>query len=147
MQTPDRDSAVRAEDVKANRSCPLPSAMPPPFTVFFDHMLPTHYRPADGYIERVSLSLFGSVLTYLFEGQLQHKDSLGSDQQVGPGEVRRTCNWLVRPLPHIERTLPAGPGLQACTVGCRCGWRPRKNTRQDTASSHPDSLSVSEIWG
>jgi redox-sensitive bicupin YhaK (pirin superfamily) len=43
-----------------------------------------------------------STLTYLFEGQIQHKDSLGSDQHVMPGEV----SWMTAgsAIAHIERT-------------------------------------------
>ncbi|OHC27922.1 MAG: hypothetical protein A2Y50_00345, partial [Pseudomonadales bacterium RIFCSPLOWO2_12_59_9] len=43
-----------------------------------------------------------ATLTYLLAGQLQHKDSLGSDQLVGPGEV----SWMNagKAVAHIERT-------------------------------------------
>jgi hypothetical protein len=43
-----------------------------------------------------------STLTYLFEGQVQHKDSLGSDQLVRPGEV----SWMTagHGVAHVERT-------------------------------------------
>ena len=43
-----------------------------------------------------------STLTYLFKGQLQHKDSLGSNQLVSPGEV----SWMTagRAVAHVERT-------------------------------------------
>lgn len=95
----------RAEDVEGQPILrPLPSARcrsVGPF-VFFDHMLETTYAPDKGIniLQHPHIGL--STLTYLFEGQLQHKDSLGSDQLVGPGEV----SWMTagRAIAHVERT-------------------------------------------
>ena len=46
-----------------------------------------------------------STLTYLFEGQIQHKDSLGSDQVVDAGDV----SWMTAgsAIAHVERTPEA----------------------------------------
>ncbi|MNH22051.1 Quercetin 2,3-dioxygenase [compost metagenome] len=43
-----------------------------------------------------------STLTYLFEGEIQHKDSLGSDQRVKAGDV----SWMTAgsAIAHVERT-------------------------------------------
>jgi redox-sensitive bicupin YhaK (pirin superfamily) len=42
-----------------------------------------------------------STLTYLFEGEIMHRDSVGSEQPIRPGEV----NWMVagRGITHSER--------------------------------------------
>jgi redox-sensitive bicupin YhaK (pirin superfamily) len=42
-----------------------------------------------------------STLTYLFEGEIMHRDSVGSEQAIRPGEV----NWMVagRGITHSER--------------------------------------------
>jgi redox-sensitive bicupin YhaK (pirin superfamily) len=42
-----------------------------------------------------------STLTYLFEGEIMHRDSVGSEQAIVPGEV----NWMVagRGITHSER--------------------------------------------
>src|SRR3990167_8644024 len=86
---------------------PLPSAKcrsVGPF-VFFDHILENTY-PA-GVFQNINQHphIGLSTLTYLFEGQLQHKDSLGSDQLVNPGEV----SWMTagRAVAHVERTPQA----------------------------------------
>jgi len=58
-----------------------------------------------------------STLTYLFEGEIMHRDSVGSEQAIRPGEV----NWMTagRGITHSERFERArregGPmdGLQA----------------------------------
>ena len=68
-------------------------------------MLETTYPPGSGMDIRQHPHIGLSTLTYLFEGQLQHKDSLGSDQLVRPGEV----SWMTagRAIAHVERTPPA----------------------------------------
>ena len=42
-----------------------------------------------------------STLSYLFEGEIMHRDSLGSEQAIRPGEV----NWMTagRGITHSER--------------------------------------------
>lgn len=95
----------RPEDVEGQPILrPLPSAQcrsVGPF-VFFDHMLETDYPAGTGMDIRQHPHIGLSTLTYLFEGQLQHKDSLGSDQRVMPGEV----SWMTAgsAIAHIERT-------------------------------------------
>lgn len=95
----------RAEDVEGQPILrPLPSAKcrsVGPF-IFFDHLLTTRYAPGHGIDIRQHPHIGLSTLTYLFEGQLLHKDSLGSEQIVAPGEV----SWMTAgaAIAHIERT-------------------------------------------
>lgn len=95
----------RAEDVEGQPILrPLPSAQcrsVGPF-VFFDHMLETDYPAGSGMDIRQHPHIGLSTLTYLFEGELLHKDSLGSDQRVLPGEV----SWMTAgsAIAHVERT-------------------------------------------
>ncbi|WP_213877501.1 pirin family protein [Pseudomonas sp. dw_358] len=95
----------KTEDVEGQPILrPLPSAKcrsVGPF-VFFDHMLPTAYAPGEGIDIRQHPHIGLSTLTYLFEGQLLHKDSLGSEQVVSAGEV----SWMTAgsAIAHIERT-------------------------------------------
>ena len=83
----------RAESVEGQPILrPLPSAQcrsVGPF-VFFDHMLETDYAPGHGMDIRQHPHIGLSTLTYLFEGAILHKDSLGSDQRVLPGDV----SWM-----------------------------------------------------
>jgi redox-sensitive bicupin YhaK (pirin superfamily) len=83
---------------------PLPSAKcrsVGPF-VFFDHILENTYPAGSGMNINQHPHIGLSTLTYLFEGQLQHKDSLGSNQLVSPGEV----SWMTagHAVAHVERT-------------------------------------------
>ncbi|WP_369959391.1 pirin family protein [Pseudomonas benzenivorans] len=70
--------------------------------VFFDHILEHDYPPGGGLNIDQHPHIGLSTLTYLFEGRLQHRDSLGSDQLVKPGEV----SWMTagRGVAHVERT-------------------------------------------
>ncbi|MGE8361539.1 pirin family protein [Pseudomonas sp.] len=86
---------------------PLPSAKcrsVGPF-VFFDHMLAKDYPPGSGMNIDQHPHIGLSTLTYLFDGQLQHKDSLGSDQLVQAGDV----SWMTAgsAVAHVERTPDA----------------------------------------
>ncbi|MFD2883092.1 pirin family protein [Pseudomonas lini] len=96
----------RAEDVEGQPILrPLPSAKcrnVGPFVFFFDHMLETRYPAGKGMNIRQHPHIGLSTLTYLFEGQIQHKDSLGSDQVVNAGDV----SWMTAgsAIAHVERT-------------------------------------------
>jgi hypothetical protein len=98
----------RAEDIAGQPILrPLPSARcrsVGPF-VFFDHMLEKDYPAGSGMNINQHPHIGLSTLTYLFEGELQHKDSLGSDQRVQPGDV----SWMTagRAVAHVERTPEA----------------------------------------
>lgn len=141
----------RIEDVEGQLILrPLPSAKcrsVGPF-VFFDHMQQTRYAPGQGMNIRQHPHIGLSTLTYLFEGQLQHKDSLGSDQQVGPGEV----SWMTAgaAIAHIERT-PSSLLDQGSTLHGLQVWlaSPKKDERGTGLYSHhrADSLPVSDNLG
>ncbi len=87
--------------------------------VFFDHMGPIEF--ARGIPRSVDVRphphIGLSTVTYLFEGEVMHRDSLGSEQPIRPGEV----NWMTagRGITHSERFERArsegGPmhGIQA----------------------------------
>lgn len=98
----------RAEDVEGQPILrPLPSAQcrsVGPF-VFFDHMLETTYPAGKSMNIRQHPHIGLSTLTYLFSGQIQHKDSLGSDQVVEAGDV----SWMTAgsAIAHVERTPSA----------------------------------------
>lgn len=141
----------RAEDVEGQPILrPLPSAKcrsVGPF-VFFDHMLPTHYPPGHGMNIRQHPHIGLSTLTYLFEGQLQHKDSLGSDQHVGPGEV----SWMTagNAIAHVERT-PAAVLAQGSTLHGLQVWLASPKDKEQGASHYShyttDNLPVSDNLG
>jgi len=73
--------------------------------IFFDHMGPAAFGPGSGIDVRPHPHINLSTVTYLFEGEILHRDSLGSEQVIRPGEI----NWMTagRGIVHSERT-PAG---------------------------------------
>ena len=84
----------------------LPAArrqMVGPF-IFFDQMGPAVFAPGMGIDVRPHPHINLATVTYLFEGEILHRDSLGSAQTIRPGEV----NWMTagRGITHSERTAP-----------------------------------------
>ncbi|HEX6981117.1 MAG TPA: pirin family protein [Alphaproteobacteria bacterium] len=84
----------------------LPSAqrrMVGPF-VFFDQMGPVVFRAGQGLDVRPHPHIGLATVTYLFEGEILHRDSLGTVQPIRPGAV----NWMTagRGIAHSERTAP-----------------------------------------
>ena len=71
--------------------------------IFFDHMGPVHF--ARGLPRSVDVRphphIGLSTVTYLFEGEIMHRDSLATEQAIRPGEV----NWMTagRGITHSER--------------------------------------------
>ena len=82
----------------------LPSSrrrMVGPFT-FLDQMGPTEFKAGHGVDVRPHPHIGLATVTYLFKGEIVHKDSLGSDTPIRPGDV----NWMTagRGIVHSERT-------------------------------------------
>jgi hypothetical protein len=72
--------------------------------IFFDHMGPAAFPPGRGIDVRPHPHIGLATVTYLFEGEIVHRDSLGSHQPIRPGDV----NWMTagRGITHSERTGP-----------------------------------------
>lgn len=69
--------------------------------IFFDYFGPTQFQAYDGINVRPHPHIGLSTLTYLFEGAILHRDSLGSEQEIQVGDV----NLMVagRGITHSER--------------------------------------------
>ncbi|WOB45502.1 pirin family protein [Thermoleptolyngbya oregonensis NK1-22] len=70
--------------------------------IFFDHLGPAVFPPGKGLDVRPHPHINLATLTYLFEGVILHRDSLGSVQEIHPGAV----NWMTagRGITHSERS-------------------------------------------
>ncbi len=55
--------------------------------VFFDHMGPAEFPPGKGIAVRPHPHIGIATITYLFEGEIMHRDSLGFVQAINPGAV------------------------------------------------------------
>jgi len=58
--------------------------------VFFDHFGPTDLAPGHGMDVRPHPHINLATVTYLFAGEMVHRDSLGSLQPIQPGDI----NWM-----------------------------------------------------
>jgi redox-sensitive bicupin YhaK (pirin superfamily) len=112
--------------------------------IFFDHLGPAVFAPGTGIDVRPHPHIGLATVTYLFEGALLHRDSLGSVQTIEPGAV----NWMTagRGIVHSERT---GPELRA--RGHRIhgiqSWvaLPREFEEVEPAFSHHSAESLPEF--
>jgi hypothetical protein len=70
--------------------------------IFFDQMGPGEFLAGRGLDVRPHPHIGLSTVTYLFDGEILHRDSLGSHQPIVPGDV----NWMTagRGIAHSERT-------------------------------------------
>ena len=84
------------------RALPSPQRrMVGPF-IFFDQMGPTAFGPGQGLDVRPHPHIGLATITYLLDGEIMHRDSVGSIQAIRPGEV----NWMTAGsgIVHSERT-------------------------------------------
>ena len=113
-----------------------PIRMVGPF-IFFDHMGPATFPHGGGVDVRPHPHIGLATVTYLFEGALMHRDSLGSVQRIAPGDV----NWMTagQGIVHSERSpadeRPGGPRLHGIQT-----WIALPKAHEDTDaefSHHP----------
>jgi redox-sensitive bicupin YhaK (pirin superfamily) len=96
----------RARDIggfEVRRALPAPERqLVGPF-IFFDQMGPAEFLQGGGGIDvRPHPHIGLATVTYLYKGEFQHRDSLGTNQMIYPGAV----NWMIagRGITHSERT-------------------------------------------
>src|ERR1700744_51270 len=87
--------------------------------IFFDHMGPAEFGAGEGIDVRPHPHIGLATVTYLFEGEIIHRDSLGSVQAIVPGDV----NWMNagRGIAHSERTCE-GPRKRRGASRGSPGW-------------------------
>lgn len=79
--------------------------------IFFDQMGPTVLSGDNAMDVRPHPHIGISTITWLFEGEIRHQDSLGYDQAIRPGEV----NWMTAGsgIVHSERSPQSQRGVDA----------------------------------
>jgi redox-sensitive bicupin YhaK (pirin superfamily) len=71
--------------------------------VFLDHMGPIQLPPGEGVDVPPHPHIGLSTVTYLYEGELMHRDSVGSEQAIAPGAIN--LMRAGRGIAHSERSL------------------------------------------
>ncbi|WP_049722904.1 pirin family protein [Gilvimarinus polysaccharolyticus] len=89
-------------DFSVRRVLPAPARRAVGPFIFFDHMGPTTFAPGHGLDICPHPHIGLSTLTYLYEGSILHRDSLGFKQLITPGAI----NWMTagRGIVHSERS-------------------------------------------
>jgi redox-sensitive bicupin YhaK (pirin superfamily) len=112
--------------------------------VFFDHFGPATERPELNHDVRPHPHIGLATVTYLFEGAMMHRDSLGSQQRIEPGAI----NWMTagRGIVHSERKPDdlrdrsfVNHGLQLWVA------LPSANEEDEPSFSHTPATAIPEL--
>ncbi|MGN6124186.1 MAG: pirin family protein [Sphingomonas oligoaromativorans] len=112
----------------------LPSAhrrMVGPF-IFLDQMGPAAFTGGEGLDVRPHPHIGLATVTYLLDGEIMHRDSVGSVQAIRPGEV----NWMTAGsgIVHSERTRPELRAKGSSLFGLQT-WVALPRAHEETAPS------------
>ena len=69
--------------------------------VFFDHIGPASFSPGDGVDVPPHPHIGLATVTYLFEGEMLHRDSLGNTARIVPGDINLMVSG--KGITHSER--------------------------------------------
>jgi redox-sensitive bicupin YhaK (pirin superfamily) len=72
--------------------------------IFFDHFGPVEFRTGQGIDVRPHPHIGLATVSFLFDGEIIHRDSLGSAKAIHPGDVNLMTAG--RGIVHSERTAP-----------------------------------------
>lgn len=112
--------------------------------IFFDHMGPAEFPAGRGINVRPHPHINLATVTYLFEGEILHRDSVGSLQPVCPGDI----NLMVagRGIVHSERERPEVTAVNRKLHGLQL-WLalPEADEEIDPAFYHYPSTEIPEL--
>lgn len=131
---------------KVYRTLPSrPHTMVGPF-IFFDQMGPAHLPPGDGMDVRPHPHINLATVTYLYEGAIDHRDSLGTFATITPGAVNLMTAG--HGIVHSERSplaqRPAGPVLSGIQTWIAL---PEANEEMDPAFEHVAAEALPIVTG
>jgi len=112
--------------------------------IFFDHMLPADLPPGRGLDVPPHPHIGLATVTYLFTGELVHRDSLGIEQLIRPGEL----NWMTagRGIVHSERSSDAARAAHSPIHGIQA-WvaLPRSHEADEPSFKHYPSTAIPRL--
>ncbi|HEY0159178.1 MAG TPA: pirin family protein [Thermoanaerobaculia bacterium] len=141
---PARPAALELDGPTVGRVLPfVRRRMVGPF-IFFDHMGPASFEAGRGMDVRPHPHIGLATVTYLFEGEIDHRDSLGYLQTIRPGEV----NWMTagRGIAHSERTPDALRATGSTLHGIQL-WvaLPDEHEEREPSFEHYDAAEIPEL--
>jgi redox-sensitive bicupin YhaK (pirin superfamily) len=114
--------------------------------IFFDHMGPAEFKSGQGVDVRPHPHIGLATATYLFDGEIVHRDSLGSDIAIRPNEL----NWMSagRGIVHSERTAADRRAGGERLHGLQC-WvaLPGEHEEMAPAFDHYDQTALPVVSG
>jgi redox-sensitive bicupin YhaK (pirin superfamily) len=123
----------------------FPKKMVGPF-ICVDHMGPARFAPGEGIDVRPHPHIGLATVTYLFEGAIVHRDSLGFVQRIAPGDV----NWMTAGsgIVHSERSSPVDRAAGSLLHGIQT-WiaLPLKDERTEPAFVHHPKATLPVVAG
>jgi redox-sensitive bicupin YhaK (pirin superfamily) len=112
--------------------------------IFFDHFGPVDVKPEDNHDVRPHPHIGLATVTYLFEGAIDHRDSIGSFQRIEPGAI----NWMTAGsgIVHSERTPKDLVGVPHRTHGLQL-WAalPKAHEEDEPNFTHTPSSAIPEL--
>jgi redox-sensitive bicupin YhaK (pirin superfamily) len=112
--------------------------------IFFDHFGPAAERPEANHDVRPHPHIGLATVTYLFEGAIMHRDSLGSAQVIEPGAI----NWMTagRGIVHSERRPPHLQGREYVNHGLQL-WTalPLAHEEDEASFSHTPGDAIPQL--
>ena len=112
--------------------------------IFFDHFGPVTAPPGVNHDVRPHPHIGLATVTYLFDGAMMHRDSLGTEQLIEPGAI----NWMTsgRGIVHSERRPPALRDKSYVVHGLQL-WTalPRDHEEDEPSFAHTPSSAIPEL--
>jgi redox-sensitive bicupin YhaK (pirin superfamily) len=112
--------------------------------IFFDHFGPVTEVPEANHDVRPHPHIGLATVTYLFEGAMMHRDSIGSEQVIEPGAI----NWMSagRGIAHSERRPSALKSSRYVNHGLQL-WTalPVEHEESDPTFAHTPAADIPEI--
>jgi redox-sensitive bicupin YhaK (pirin superfamily) len=112
--------------------------------IFFDHFGPVQVPPEANHDVRPHPHIGLATVTYLFDGAMMHRDSLGSEQLIEPGAI----NWMTsgRGIVHSERRPPSLEGQSYAIHGLQL-WTalPTAHEEDEPSFAHTPASAIPEL--
>lgn len=100
--------------------------------IFYDHLGPAQFAPGQGIDVRPHPHIGLATVTYLLDGRILHRDSLGNVQEIAPGAMNLMTAG--RGIVHSERT-PPGPRASGQKMLGLQSWVALPRAHEETAPS------------